>query len=86
MPLQWGHGISAVELCARNTAASNPACFNGATAFLPWNSVRALHTLRCRCGLQWGHGISAVEFWSASGSNGWMSRCFNGATAFLPWN
>ena len=38
------------------------SCFNGATAFQPWNYGQENHYHCPKRLLQWGHGISAVEF------------------------
>ena len=59
--LQWGHGISAVEIRLDFLASQPPAGFNGATAFLPWKSGSSMSNARITLSLQWGHGISAVE-------------------------
>jgi len=60
--LQWGHGISAVEVVLGAGVRQVRICsFNGATAFQPWKSARSRGGRRLLLRLQWGHGISAVE-------------------------
>ena len=60
--LQWGHGISAVESFQSGTGGVTiNRCFNGATAFLPWNPGERANMPVRLSELQWGHGISAVE-------------------------
>ena len=59
--------------------------FNGATAFLPWNSCRRERPEPPPCCF---NGATAFLPWNSSRISGgvWTWHCFNGATAFLPWN
>ncbi len=83
--LQWGHGISAVEIisgltCVRDGVQLQWGHGISAVEMEAWR--RALQEMDDL--LQWGHGISAVEI-RPSGVGLRRGRRFNGATAFLPW-
>ena len=58
--LQWGHGLAAVDGCARRPHEQATESFNGATALRPWTALVARH-LGAADGLQWGHGLAAVD-------------------------
>ena len=83
--LQWGHGLSAVEMTNAGHAyrADRPS-FNGATAFQPWKSEKALALRPCgKC----FNGATAFQPWKLPGSRKpiALDLGFNGATAFQPW-
>ena len=85
--LQWGHGVSAVEVGKPEAIVDAVwQSFNGATAFQPWKSEADYQGHATFLALQWGHGVSAVEVMRhAAGNHGSIFSCFNGATAFQPW-
>ena len=84
--LQWGHGLSAVEMSGcHDVPYLSVKCFNGATAFQPWKFRTRAVIPRRTTGLQWGHGLSAVEIGSDPLPASRTSARFNGATAFQPW-
>ena len=64
-PLQWGHGLSAVETAnAADEVLQGGKAFNGATAFQPWKPPRRhLHpTNRTRF-----NGATAFQPWKLGG-------------------
>ena len=78
LSLQWGHGISAVEMNLRMRCDGTPR-FNGATAFLPWKFTKG--------SMRSGASMGPRHFCRGNDRMPSLSRmpCFNGATAFLPW-
>jgi len=83
--LQWGHGISAVEvhddfraLRIGGIASMGPRHFSRGSPQV-WSSPRWIQRL------QWGHGISAVEVTVIPTTSVSRACGFNGATAFQPW-
>ena len=66
--LQWGHGLSAVEMRKSFRCPSGRIrCFNGATAFQPWKFGYENVAKWADLELQWGHGLSAVEIaWTST--------------------
>ena len=83
--LQWGHGLSAVEMVIpggetkmRRDASMGPRPFSRG------NPGSACLCDSQRHGLQWGHGLSAVEI-RGNVAPSPPGACFNGATAFQPW-
>ena len=81
-PLQWGHGVSAVEGPHRGVLSVGKDGLMGHGV----SAVEGGHHESSECGsmLQWGHGVSA---WKAGelGTVGAGVFSFNGATAFQPW-
>ena len=67
------------------TITAPNGCFNGATAFQPWNSPSfTAALLACRC----FNGATAFQPWNSACLCAQCRRSegFNGATAFQPWN
>ena len=60
-PLQWGHGISAVESLKFIEVAASAKWLQWGHGISAVESVLAQHQTEILVELQWGHGISAVE-------------------------
>jgi len=83
--LQWGHGISAVEIGIHPTTKIKlHRSSMGPRHLSRGNNKQPMNAAADKAHLQWGHGISAVEIaYSMHNSSHW--QIFNGATASQPW-
>ena len=83
-PLQWGHGLAAVDGPACTAPTRSATSFNGATALRPWTAAPLAGFVVAVVVLQWGHGLAAVDGGGRCRLRR-RRRCFNGATALRPW-
>ncbi len=82
--LQWGHGISAVEIIDLTRKTTREHQLQWGHGISAVEIAGTLEFIRPKERLQWGHGISAVEICSRRMPWRFPSR-FNGATASQPW-
>ena len=60
-PLQWGHGLAAVDGPSSRGQRRVRCRFNGATALRPWTEWYEATLTDSTKQLQWGHGLAAVD-------------------------
>ena len=85
LPLQWSHGLSAMDTGDAKWESFSFSPFNGAMAFQPWIRRACQGEIDEEDLLQWSHGLSAMDTSFQRAPHLRRTSPFNGAMAFQPW-
>ena len=83
--LQWGHGLSPVEMATRAPIKLLPLSLQWGHGLSPVEMGSIISCQARLISLQWGHGLSPVEIGRRGGPAAQCGPRFNGATGSHPW-